>query len=95
MSAYNYIYYYIYTVEFCLISRNTDICPVLQDPANGNVEVSNNTVGSTANYSCIDDYMLVGPQERICTADVGWSGQDPACCEFIVILTLFWNELNV
>ena len=54
--------------------------------------MTNNTVGSIATYSCFTNYMLIGSEERNCTADVGWSGVDPQCCkgkfksQFIFIL---------
>jgi hypothetical protein len=43
--------------------------------------MTNNTLGSIAMYSCITSYMLIGPEERNCTADIGWSGEDPQCCK--------------
>ena len=59
------------------------VCSTLPNPSNGMVEMTNNTVGSIATYSCFINYMLVGPQNRNCTADIGWSGEDPQCCMFI------------
>ena len=63
----------------CVTILSPGICPTLQNPTNGNVEMTNNTVGSIATYSCQTNYTLIGPSERNCTAEVGWSGEDPLC----------------
>ena len=55
------------------------VCSLLQNPANGAVVLTGNTVGSMATYTCITDFMLVGPQTRECTANAGWSEQDSSC----------------
>ena len=61
----------------------TGICPTLVTPLNGNVEMSSNKLESVATYSCLTSYMLIGPQQRNCTADLGWSGEEPVCCKFV------------
>ena len=59
------------------------VCSLLQNPANGAVVLNGNTVGSTATYTCsTPNFMLVGPETRECTANAGWSGQDPSCSKF-------------
>ena len=67
---------------FSNLKTCTGICSTLLNPLNGMVEMNNNTVGSIATYSCFTNYILIGPEERNCTADIGWSGEDPLCCKF-------------
>ena len=57
------------------------LCAILQPPSNGNVNMNGNVVGSTASYSCVTNYELVGAAIRNCTANSGWSSQDPLCCK--------------
>ena len=62
----------------------TDVnCSSLDDPLNGHVELSNTTVGSTANYTCNQGYILSnGNSTRTCEANGVWSGSPPSCeCE--------------
>ena len=54
-------------------------CGSLPDPANGMVAMTASTFDSTANYSCIGGYELVGNSQRICQADGQWSGSEPTC----------------
>ena len=58
-------------------------CSSLDDPVNGQVELSNTTVGLTANYTCIQGYILTnGNNTRTCEANGEWSGSSPSCeCE--------------
>ena len=59
-------------------------CDDLPDPANGNVELSGRTPGSTATYSCVRGYRLVGDETRTCQDDGEWSGREPVCeCELL------------
>ena len=54
-------------------------CGDLANPRNGRVDLSGTTFGSTATYSCNQDYMLDGPRTRNCQADGSWSGREPTC----------------
>ena len=65
----------------CLQSVSAVIkCSSLDDPANGQVELSNTTVGSSANYTCTRGYILSnGNNTRTCEADGEWSGDTPIC----------------
>ena len=58
-------------------------CCRLGHPLNGQVELSNTTVGSTANYTCNQGYILSnGNSTRTCQANQEWSGSPPSCkCE--------------
>lgn len=57
----------------------TDECPTLPAPANGDVSLTDVTVGSTAAYSCDIGFELVGNSRRVCQSDGTWSGEDPIC----------------
>jgi CUB/sushi domain-containing protein len=39
------------------------------------------TVGSTATYTCNDNYQLMGASTRMCQPDGTWSGEEPMCIE--------------
>ena len=55
-------------------------CPILMNPANGMVELSEKSPGDTATYSCVSvDYDLVGVSVRVCRHDGQWSGEAPIC----------------
>ena len=59
-------------------------CCSLVDPLSGQVELSNITFGSTANYTCNQRYILSnGSSTRTCEANGYWSGSLPSCeCEW-------------
>ena len=63
-------------------------CGSLDDPDNGQVELSSTVFGSTANYSCNLGYSLSnGNNTRTCEADGEWSGDPPSCeCMRLVFL---------
>ena len=54
-------------------------CDTLEDPANGRVVLSGTTVGSTADYSCDEGYVLTGGAQRVCQKSRTWSGVAPTC----------------
>ena len=49
------------------------------DPANGAVEVSGSTPGSTAVYTCNEGFHLVGRQTIVCSLDWLWGAEPPIC----------------
>ncbi len=69
-----------------------DECPVLPNPANGQVEqlLTDGQIlpGSIAIYSC--DVGLVSDriQFRECTADLTWSGIPPACIQGKILVDI-------
>ena len=73
----------IETLFFPLICPAAVGCCSLVDPLSGQVEFSNTTVGSTANYTCNRNYILSnGNRTRTCEANGYWSGSLPSCkCE--------------
>ena len=55
-------------------------CSNLDDPVNGQVEFTDTTVGSIANYTCNQRYILSnGNSTRTCEASGEWSGSPPSC----------------
>ena len=59
-------------------------CGSLEDPDNGQVEFSNTTFESTANYTCDLGYSLNGNWTRTCEANGEWSGNPPSCeCKWL------------
>ena len=66
-------------------------CPDLENPMNGRINVTNQTVDSAAEYMCIDGFTLTGGDGvRICLAGGSWSGQAPLCeCKFMCFIIYF------
>ena len=54
-------------------------CGSLSDVENGRVNVTDNTVGSIATYSCDHGFQLVGKSKRTCLSSGVWSGNEPNC----------------
>ena len=55
-------------------------CGPLPHIANGQVSIAPDTrLGSTATYTCISGYNLVGKETRTCEANEEWSGEEPVC----------------
>ena len=54
-------------------------CGSLVDPNNGQVNFSNTTFESTANYTCDLGYSLNGNWTRTCEANGEWSEDQPSC----------------
>ena len=59
--------------------RSGNVCPTLDDPANGNLVLSGNTFGETALYTCNTGFILVGDSTLTCRGDGQWSGSPPVC----------------
>ena len=55
------------------------VCPDLDDPPYGSVNVTDNTNGSTAHYECDEGFELVGDAYRECQDNGYWSGDIPMC----------------
>ena len=54
-------------------------CGNLANPQNGAVLVTGTTLGSTATYTCEENFSLLGPSIRVCGSDGVWSGRAPIC----------------
>ncbi len=54
-------------------------CGALTDPANGTVDVSITTFGSTATYTCETGYNLNGTADRMCNSSGSWTPGEPLC----------------
>ena len=56
------------------------MCPTLDDPDNGNVNVGGNSLGDTAVYTCNTGYILAGGDKSlICGSESQWIGNPPVC----------------
>ncbi len=72
----------IITVNGSIISLELTAvdCGSLTNPDNGQVDtLSGTTFGSTATYSCINGYVLIGVETRSCEADGNWGSTAPTC----------------
>lgn len=65
--------------QFYICGFAAILCPPLQDPANGNVDVPSREVGATATYTCNVRYELSGLTTRTCQSDGSWFGIAPTC----------------
>ena len=54
-------------------------CGPLNDPVNGEVTVQETTLGSIAEYSCSQGYVLSNEEDRTCQPNGKWSGDEPIC----------------
>lgn len=72
-------------------------CGPLDDPENGMMKLLSDrtTHGAFADYTCKDNYTLVGDQRRRCGDGGIWSGHKPQClCAFFLFHTFilsYWN----
>ena len=54
-------------------------CGELPDPDNGQVDMDNDIFDSSATYSCILGYEILGVAIRTCLANMSWSDEQPTC----------------
>ncbi|CAH1246567.1 FGL1 [Branchiostoma lanceolatum] len=54
------------------------LCPPVQAPANGAVQVSGRQTGDRAMFTCTPGYEIIGPQSILCQDGV-WAGDEPIC----------------
>lgn len=55
------------------------MCQELRPPANGLIQTTGTQFGSTATYSCLPGFNLVGNERRTCQANGFWNGVEPFC----------------
>ena len=55
------------------------LCGVPIEVSNGGYVSNGQMYGARANYSCANNYKLVGDNYRLCDANGQWSGQSPTC----------------
>ena len=70
-----FTHYNIIVVQFC---------ELLLDPMNGTVNTTDTLEGTVAGYSCMQGYILIGNESRVCQRNVDtllgvWSGTEPTC----------------
>ena len=51
---------------------------MVESPENGDVNFNTTTFGSVVTYSCAENFVLVGDEERLCKLE-GWTGSNPTC----------------
>ena len=77
-------------MQYCLYALTVlDIavdCGDLDDPENGDVDLTGTSFGSRALYSCNRGFTLVGINRRVCQANGQWSGEAPSCARKIIYL---------
>ena len=80
------LYFYYYTsinnmpiLWLCIPTAQVVTCKVLMNPTFGSVTVSGRSVNSTARYSCVSGYTLIGLPLRVCQPNGVWSGEAPVC----------------
>ncbi len=78
--------------NFCVTYIVT--CPVLRNPANGNVDYTSNVYPSEAGYHCNLGYTLNGPSSRTCQSNGKWTGSQPSCRGLLVIDNLIIAHLH-
>ena len=72
-----YIYCTIGIIIIFLIGIN---CGYLATPVNGVVDfISDTSLGSSAQFSCIRGFKLIGSSVRVCQNNGVYSGQQPSC----------------
>ncbi|XP_036438467.1 sushi, von Willebrand factor type A, EGF and pentraxin domain-containing protein 1-like [Colossoma macropomum] len=54
-------------------------CTTLEDPANGRINCSGDSYGSSCSFSCNDGFHLQGAPEMTCTKSAQWSEEIPHC----------------
>ena len=67
-------------------------CPVLQQPEYGSISsvLSNPLHDNSVNFSCDNDYHLLGSAERTCMSNGEWSGTTVTCRgNFILTVTAY------
>jgi len=70
-------------------------CGGLQPPENGNVTLSDTTIGSQANYSCNTGFTLTGIATRECLESGEWNNSAPTCeRELVQIVHILYNPLR-
>ena len=63
------------------------VCAMPSNPRNGRVTSPTTTLGSVAEYSCIEGFTLVGQSTRTCqtngmSRNGQWSGVEPICSKY-------------
>ena len=57
------------------------MCPILNAPDSGNVNVTGQYNGDNATYTCDSEFTLLDPGSgiRTCQPDGNWTGSEPQC----------------
>lgn len=79
LDHHNYVDLYCHIVA--KIIPFTAPCPTLNDPSFGSVMTHYNLTIDLfiAEYTCIDDFTIVGDSHRFCLDNGKWSGREPYC----------------
>ena len=60
-------------------------CGLLVAPAFGEVNLTDTTFGSLANYTCQSGYSINGTRVRVCEGTGQWSDSMPQCIRKIIV----------
>ena len=69
----------MHVYHFSILNLIAVDCGDLDNPESGQVILNGTIFMSTATYSCMVGYVLVGEQTRTCQANGQWSGRAPFC----------------
>ena len=70
-------------------------CPILEAPADGQIDFSSSSVNSVAMYTCNSGFRLEGPDQRTCLQNGTWTDTDPTCTgkiQCFFLLFFFWQK---
>ena len=66
-------------LQYQFIAHTAVVCPLLENPSNGNVSMTGGVYQDTVTYTCNNGFQLSGDPTRTCGSDGQWSGSAPTC----------------
>lgn len=65
--------------DVCFVVHPVITCGALSAPTNGQISLTQDTVGSIAEYSCDEGFQLKGHTIQLCNMDGLWVSEAPLC----------------